>query len=264
MCYDLDSRPPIQPISGGSTNAEDIVLTAKDGTKFAAYIAYAAQPKGAQVLIYPDVRGLHQFYKDLADRFAENGYHALALDYFGRTAGLSPRDETFEYMPHVQQMTMPTFLSDVHAALDYLREKNTPAFARSANETTKSTFIVGFCRGGTLSLLTGKEDVKLSGIIAFYAGMSREVPGAGGDTRDLAAKIRYPVLGLFGGADQGIPPSDVQKLDEQLDVAKVSHEIVTYPNTPHSFFDRKAAEFANESADAWKRVLGFIGANTAK
>lgn len=255
MCYDLDSQPPIQPISGGSTNAEDIVLTAQDGTKFSAYIAYAAQPKGAQVLIYPDIRGLHQFYKDLADRFAENGYHALAIDYFGRTAGLTPRDETFEWQPHVQAMTFPTLLNDARAALDYLRQRN---------KTTKSTFIIGFCRGGTLSLLTGKEDVNLSGIIAFYAGMSREVPGAGGDTRELAAKIRFPVLGLFGGTDQGIPPSDVQKLDEQLDVAKVKHEIITYPNAPHSFFDRKAAEFANESADAWKRVLGFMGANTAK
>lgn len=255
MCYDLDSRPPIQPISGGSTNAQDIVLTAQDGNKFAAYIAYAAQPIGAQVLIYPDIRGLHQFYKDLADRFAENGYHALALDYFGRTAGLTPRDEKFEWQPHVQAMTFPTFLNDARAALDYLREKN---------KNAKSSFIVGFCRGGTLSLLTAKENVNLSGIIAFYAGMSREVPGAGGATLDLAAKIRVPVLGLFGGADQGIPPSDVQKLDEQLDVAKVKHDIVTYPNAPHSFFDRKATEFASESADAWKRVLGFIGASTAK
>ena len=255
MCYDLDSRPPIQPISGGSTDAQDIVLTAKDGIKFASYIAYAAQPKGAQLLIYPDIRGLHQFYKELANRFAENGYHALALDYFGRTAGLTPRDETFEWQPHVQAMTMPTFLNDVNAALDYLQTKN---------PTTKSTFIVGFCRGGTLSLLTGKEAVNLSGIIAFYAGLSREVPGANGATLDLASRIRFPVLGLFGGADQGIPPSDVQKFDEQLDVAKVTHEIVSYPNAPHSFFDRKASEFANESADAWKRILGFVDTNTAK
>lgn len=256
MCYDLDSRPPIQPISGGSVDAEEIVLTAKDGTKFAAYVAYAAQPKGAQILIYPDVRGLHQFYKDLADRFAENGYHALAIDYFGRTADASTaRDDKFEYMPHVQAMTIPTFMNDVRAALDYLTEKN---------KTTRSTFVVGFCRGGTLSLITATQDVNLAGIIPFYAGMSREVPGAGGATLDLAAKIHFPVLGLFGGADQGIPPSDVQRLDEQLDVAKVKHEIITYPGTPHSFFDRKAAEFANESADAWKRVLGFIEANKSK
>lgn len=252
MCYDLDSRPPVQPISGGSTNAEDTVLTGKDGTKFSAYIAYAAQPKGAQVLIYPDIRGLHQFYKELADRFAENGYHALAIDYFGRTAGVTPRDDAFEWQPHVQAMNVPTFMSDVNAALDYLHEKN---------KSTRATFVIGFCRGGTLSLITATKDVNLTGIIAFYAGMSREVPGAGGATLDLAAKIHFPVLGLFGGADQGIPPSDVKRLDDQLDVAKVKHEIITYPGAPHSFFDRKAAEFANESADAWKRVLGFIAAN---
>ena len=253
MCYGPDSRPPIAPISGGSTNAEDIVLTTKDGNQFSAYIAFAAQPKGAQVLIYPDIRGLHQFYKELADRFAENGYHALAMDYFGRTAGLTARDEKFDWQPHVQAMTFPTLLNDARAALDYLHEKN---------KNAESTFIVGFCRGGTLSLLTATQDINLTGIIAFYAGMSREIPGAGGATLDLASKIRFPVLGLFGGADQGIPPSDVQRLDEQLDAAGVQHEIVTYPGAPHSFFDRKQTEFANESADAWKRILGFIGANT--
>ncbi len=254
MCYDSNARPPIEPISGGSADAEDIVLTAKDGNRFAAYMAYSAKPSSAQVLIYPDVRGLHQFYKELAQRFAENGIPALAIDYFGRTAGLTPRDDSFEFRPHVEAMTMSTFLSDVAAALDYL----------SSKKLGQSTFIVGFCRGGTLSLLTATENLPLAGIIAFYAGMSRPVPGSKGATLDQASQIRYPVLGLFGGADQGIPPSDVQRLDEQLDAAGVQHEIVSYPGAPHSFFDRKYEEFAKESADAWKRVQSFIATNTRK
>src|SRR3989304_52596 len=105
MCYDSTARPPIAPISGGSTDAEDIVLTAKDGKKFSAPIASSAKPSGAQILIYPDIRGLHQFYKELAQRFAENGIPALAIDYFGRTAGLTPRDDSFEYRQHVEKMT---------------------------------------------------------------------------------------------------------------------------------------------------------------
>ncbi|MBI5304665.1 MAG: dienelactone hydrolase family protein [Chloroflexi bacterium] len=253
MCYDLDARPPVPPISGGSANGEDIVLTAQDGTRFAAYLAHPTQKKNAQVIVFPDVRGLHQFYKELALRFAEQGYPALALDYFGRTAGIGPRDDTFEFRSHVEAMTMPTFLTDVTAALAYLRANN-PA--------VRATFVVGFCRGGALSLLTATEALDLSGIIAFYAGMSRPIPGARGATLDQASQIRYPVLGLFGGADQGIPASDVQQLDAQLDRAGVPHEIVTYPDAPHSFFDRRYTEFADASADAWTRALNFIAAHT--
>jgi carboxymethylenebutenolidase len=250
MCYEPDARPPYPPISGGAADGQDIVLTASDGTQFAAYIAYAAQPSGPQVLIYPDVRGLHQFYKELALRFAEVGIRALAIDYFGRTAGLTPRDESFEYMPHVEQMTIPTFLVDVTAALAHLRGLSTIA--------DRPTFIVGFCRGGTLALHTGAEEFDLAGLIPFYAGLSRPVTGAKGSTLEQAAKIRYPVLGLFGGADPGIPASDIEQLDRQLDTAAVPHHIETYEGAPHSFFDRKYAEYADASANAWTRILNFV------
>ncbi|HEX9077169.1 MAG TPA: dienelactone hydrolase family protein [Anaerolineae bacterium] len=250
MCYDLDARPPIPPISGAAADGDDIVLTAPDGNRFSAYMARSGATKGTRVLIFPDVRGLHEFYKDLALRFAGAGIPALAIDYFGRTAGTTPRDETFEYGPHVEQMTMPTFLNDVAAAVEYLRRDN-PA---------GRVFIVGFCRGGTLSLHAGAEDFKLAGIIAFYAGLSRPVPGSKASTLERAAQLHVPVLGLFGGADLGIPEADVQQLDHQLDVAGVQHEIVVYPGATHSFFDRRYREFADASTDAWKRVLAFTGA----
>jgi carboxymethylenebutenolidase len=255
MCYDLDARPPIPPVSGGAADGEDIVLTAQDGNRFAAYTAFSDRPGGPQVLIFPDVRGLHQFYKELALRFAETGIRALAIDYFGRTAGIGPRDEGFDYRTHVEQVQWPTFLVDVAAALDYLH---------GMSITERPTFIVGFCRGGAYSLLIGAENFNLSGIMAFYPGLSRPVPGSQGSTLERAAKIRCPVLGLFGGADPSIPPSDVQQLDEQLDRAGVKHELVTYPAATHSFFDRRAVEFADASADAWKRVLSFAGTSAPK
>ncbi len=251
MCYDLDARPPYPPVSGGAADGEDIVLTAQDGNRFAAYIAYSAQADGPQVVIFPDVRGLHQFYKELALRFAEVGIRALAIDYFGRTAGITPRDEAFVYAPHVEQMTIPTFLNDAAAAFTYLRNQS---------KTPRATFIVGFCRGGTLALHTGAEKFDLAGVIAFYAGLSRPMPGSKGSTLEQAGKMRYPVLGLFGGADASIPASDREQLEQQLSRAGVQHEIVAYPGAPHSFFDRRYTEFADASADAWKRVLRFVNA----
>ena len=79
---------------------------------------------------------------------------------------------------------------------------------------------------------------------------------------EQAAKIRYPVLGLFGGADPGILARDIEQLDKQLDTAGVLHHIITYAGAPHSFFDRKYAEYADASADAWTRMLHFINTRT--
>jgi carboxymethylenebutenolidase len=253
MCYDDNAIPPTPPGEAGVAHGEDIVLTASDGNRFAAYIARPAQPGKAQILIYPDVRGLHNFYKQLAMRFAETGVTALAIDYFGRTAGLTSRDEPFEFWPHVQQMTIPTFYNDVRAALDYLH---------SGEGAQRKTFVVGFCMGGSLTLYSGTQNFGFAGVIGFYTGLSRQLPGANGTVLDESVHEKYPFLGLYGGADQGIPVEQVHQLDENLDKAGIEHEIVIYPGAPHSFFDRRYEEFANESADAWKRVLAFIAAHS--
>ncbi len=255
MCHDWGAHPPILPISGAAIDAEDIILTAQDGSRFAAYVARPAQASGGQVVILPDVRGLHPFYKELAQRFAETGTRALAIDYFGRTAGVGPRDETFEYQPHVDQMQFPSVLQDFAAALAYLGDQS---------KSQPSTFVVGFCRGGTLALHTGAESLPLAGIVAFYPGLSRPILGSRGTTLEQAAKARVPVLALFGSADQGIPASDREELGERLKRAGVKHEVVTYPGATHSFFDRRYAEFAEASADAWKRTLQFIADRTPK
>ena len=254
MCYDDDARPPEPPGAKGTAHGEDIVLTSQDGNRFAAYIAQPDQPAGAQILIYPDIRGLHQFYKELALRFAESGIRALALDYFGRTAGLTARDDSFEFRPHVQQIQLANFFLDVQAALDYLHTEQ---------NITATTFTVGFCLGGSFSLLTGMQNFDLAGVIAFYAGLSRAF-GGGKTVLEQVDTIHYPVLGLFGGADQGIPVSDVNLLDEALDKTGVEHDVVIYPGAPHSFFDRRAVDYADVSSDAWKRVLTFISSHNTR
>jgi carboxymethylenebutenolidase len=253
MCYDDNARPPLPPIAGGAAQGEDLVLTAGDDNRFAAYLATPVGEARAHLLILPDVRGLHYFYKELAERFAEQGVTALALDYFGRTAGLGPRDDSFEYMPHVQQLRFDSILQDVRAALSRLGE---------ADAASRPSFTLGFCMGGTLSFMTGTQDLGLSGVIGFYAGMSRDF-GGGGTLLDRASQIRYPALALFGGADAGIPPDQVERFDRELDTAGVSHRVITYPGAPHSFFDRRAADFAEASADAWTQVLDFIAAHSS-
>src|SRR5579859_944529 len=101
MCFDSRARPPIQPIAGGAIEASDMTLTSAGGTRFSAFAARAAEPKGVGVVILPDIRGLHTYYTELAQRFAERGYDALAFDYFGRTAGTGRRDDSFDWQTHV-------------------------------------------------------------------------------------------------------------------------------------------------------------------
>src|SRR5438132_2519984 len=132
MCYDDLARPPVPPGVGGGSNGDDLIVTAADGNRYNAYLARPAAPGSAQILIYPDVRGLHQFYRELALRFADMGITAIAIDYFGRTAGLTPRDDKFEYMPFVQQLRLPEIYADAAAALNKLRE---------GDGTKRATFI---------------------------------------------------------------------------------------------------------------------------
>lgn len=246
MCYDDNARPPAPPGNAGHAEGRDIELTASDGNRFSAYLATPHNSTmRAGVLILPDVRGLHTFYKELALRFAEIGIPAVAMDYFGRTAGISSRDESFEFWPHVEQLTFAGVLADAAASLAVL-----PA-------TSDAKFTMGFCLGGTLSFMCGTSDLPLTALIGFYSGVKRDIAGAG-TLLDKAHAVKHPVLGLFGGDDAGIPPEAVTAIDAAFDKAGVQHEVITYPGAPHGFFDRRAADFADASADAWNRVLKFI------
>src|SRR6059058_2286891 len=105
MCFDADSEPPVPRMAGAAVSHDATTLTAADGNTFAAFVATPDEPSVTGIVILPDVRGLYHFYEELALRFAERGHVAIAIDYFGRTAGAAKRDDDFEYMPHVQQAT---------------------------------------------------------------------------------------------------------------------------------------------------------------
>jgi carboxymethylenebutenolidase len=243
MCFDHDSLPPIPPIEGGAVAHEDLVLEAADGNRFAAFAAHPEEPGGKGVVILPDVRGLYRFYEELALRFAERGFPALAIDYFGRTAGVGKRGEDFDYPEHVAQTTPEGIRADVRAAVEHLRG------------SAQSIFTVGFCLGGRQSWLAAADGHGLIGAVGFYGQpKERESPGP----TQRAGEMECPVLALQAGADQGITAEDNAAFEAALTEAGVEHELVTYDGAPHSFFDRKQEEFAEASADAWERVLSFI------
>jgi carboxymethylenebutenolidase len=254
MCFDLDSRPPIPPMAGGAYASRHLELVSGDGNHFGGFEARAGDlPSRAAVLIMPDVRGLHTYYEELALRFAEAGIDALAIDYFGRTAGIGDRGEGFDYRAYVDKVTWPEVAADMSAGARYLAGTGEPA------EGGRAIFSVGFCFGGRLAFLCATlHGPSFAGVIGFYGHPVGVGRGGSPAPADMAAEFDCPVLGIFGGADKGIPASSANAFETALQRAGVANEIVVYPDAPHSFFDRKYEEYRDASADAWQRVLGFI------
>jgi carboxymethylenebutenolidase len=255
MCFDLDSRPPIAPIAGGAVDVQELVLRAGDGGRFAGLLARAEAPTGAGIIVLPDVRGLHPYYEELALRFAEAGVDALAIDYFGRTAGIGIRERPtdFDFMAHVGETRFSNLSWDVQAAAERLRALGP--------DRGRAIFTIGFCFGGRLAFLANTLGLGLAGAIGFYGwpvGGRGDIPAPA----DSTGLMTGPVLAIFGGADRGIPAEAVETFRDALAATAIPHEVVTYPGAPHSFFDRKAEDFAEASADAWERVVAFIRANT--
>jgi carboxymethylenebutenolidase len=251
VCFELDSSPPIPAISGAAVSHQELELEAADGNRFAAFATQPDEPSGACVVILPDVRGLYRFYEELALRLAERGHRAIAIDYFGRTAGVGKRDEDFEYGEHVAQTTPEGIQADVRAAVEWLR-----------GESCRAVFTLGFCFGGHHSWLAAAGGDGLAGAIGFY-GRPGERDGHPGPTQ-RAGELEAPILALQGGDDAGIPAEANAEFERALETAGVEHEVVTYEGAPHSFFDRKQEDFQEASDDAWNRVLDFIGRHTAR
>lgn len=252
MCYPPRARPPdvpldlLPPMTGGA-GGEDVVVTSADGTKLRAYLARGLGGD-AGVVIAPDVRGLHPFYEELAERFASAGVHAIAFDFFGRTAGTTRRADDFDYMPHVRQTTPQGVFADIAASKAKL-EKETPA---------RRLFVLGFCFGGRIAFLSSAYAPGLAGVVGFYGRLGKRENETWPVPAEEAKGMRAPVLGLFGGDDASIPAPDVTAFDSALTKAKVNHHLETYLGAPHSFFDRTFSEHKKECDDAWRRVLAFM------
>lgn len=242
MCYADDARPPLPPVSGAASDHGDLVLTSSDGTKFGAYFARASKPSGAGMVVLPDVRGLHEFYKELTQRFAEVGIDSVAFDYFGRTAGIGRRDDGFEYMPHVEKTTPEGIAADTQQAIDYLHSKDGGA--------VKSVFTVGFCFGGSNSWNQSAFHPDLNGCIGFYGRPSR--------TDAYVSKMKAPLLLMIAGADFATPVEQSRELERRLAAAGVPHEMHVYDGAPHSFFDRAYDQWKDACDDAWRRMLDFV------
>ncbi len=243
MCYSDDARPPLPPVVGGAaSNHGEFHLTASDGNRFMAYHARAESPTGSGMVVLPDVRGLHPFYKELAVRFAEAGVDCVAMDYFGRTADDEDRSESFDWKPQTAQLTPEGLAADVRACVEYL--------GTADGGRPRATFTVGFCFGGVNSWSQLAEGHGLAGAVGFYGGRPERI-------LPLLPQMKGELLFLLAGEDF-TTPEQFEKVASEARAGSIPVESHTYPGAPHSFFDRTYAEHKDACDDAWRRMLAFM------
>jgi carboxymethylenebutenolidase len=243
MCHDHDSRPPAPPRSGAVASRESLTLTSADGTPFAAAYAAPEGTPGAGVVVLPDIRGLHPYYVALAERFAEAGVAAVAIDWFGRTAGVpdgGTRGEDFDWQEHIPRTTAEGIDADITSAMTTLRERHGAGLP---------IVTVGFCFGGSHSWRQSGGDLGLAGCAGFYGR-----PSLVGEAADRA---HLPTVLLIAGADKATPVEEQLALAQRMRDAGADVDAPVYGGAPHSFFDRAYGDWSDACRDAWEHVLGL-------
>ena len=209
----------------------------------------SGSPKGAVVVIQ-EAFGVNDHIEDVARRFADEGWLAVAPHLFWRSG--DPKlgyTDMSQVMPHMQQVTRDGVLTDVDAALAEIANAGVPA--------TK-TGIVGFCMGGTVALVVDTER-DLGASVTFYGGGVKEGRFGFPALVDAAPRLRAPWLGLFGDLDKGIPVEQVEELRAAAATSGVTTEIVRYANAEHGFHcDQRESYNADAARVAWDRAKDFF------
>jgi carboxymethylenebutenolidase len=236
MCFADGSLAPAAPNAGKAGEQQALTLTAADGNRLMAHLCSADDPATVGIVVLPDVRGLHAYYRDLTVRLAELGWDAVAIDYFGRTAPDEDRSDDFVYRPHIEQISPQDVALDVQAGVQLLRDQG-----------VEHVFTLGFCFGGGYSWRQSADTLGLSGCIGFYGRAAMSQP--------VLDDMRAPLLLLHAGADAHIPVEDTRALADRV---AVEADLVVFEGAPHSFFDRTAPEHADACLKAWTHITEFV------
>jgi carboxymethylenebutenolidase len=219
--------------------------------------AYRAMPdKGGPfptVLVVQEIFGVHEHIKDICRRLAKLGYLAIAPELYARQGDVSGMENIQEIIANVvSKVPDAQVMSDLDATAAWA--------AKSGEGDTKRLAVTGFCWGGRIVWLYSAHNPDVKAGVAWYG----RIVGAADELHpkhplDIAADLKAPVLGLYGGADMGIPTDTVEQMREALKAAKQPSEIVLYPDTPHGFYADYRATYRQEQAeDGWKRLQAWF------
>lgn len=249
----------VQPVSAETITTDTEGLTAgevKIAVKDGEIPAYRAMPaKGESfptVLVVQEIFGVHEHIKDICRRFAKLGYLAVAPELYARQGDVSGKSDIQAIIRDVvSKVPDSQVMSDLDAAV---------AWAKKHKGDTTKLGVTGFCWGGRIVWLYAAHNPDLKAGVAWYGRLTSPVTDLQPKhPLDLVADLKTPVLGLYGGADQGIPNDTVEKMKQALADAKKPSEIVLYPDTPHGFHaDYRASYREKEAKDGWKRLTEWF------
>jgi carboxymethylenebutenolidase len=237
--------------------AGEVKIPVKDG-EIPAYRAMPAKGKALPtVLVVQEIFGVHEHIKDICRRFAKAGYHAVAPEMYARQGDVSKMTNINDIIQKVvSKVPDSQVMSDLDAAV---------AWAKKNNGNTDKLGITGFCWGGRIVWLYAAHNPKLKAGVAWYGrlvGSTDELHPK--NPIDVVKDLKAPVLGLYGGADTGIPNNTVEQMQNALKEAGKPSEIVLYPDTPHGFYaDYRPSYRKDQAQDGWKRMLEWFKKNGA-
>ena len=205
------------------------------------------------VLVVQEIFGVHEHIKDVCRRFAKEGYFAVAPELYARQGDPSKLTD------------IPKIISDIVAKVPDAQVMSdldsTSAWAKTTSKAdTGRLGVVGFCWGGRIVWMYAAHNPGLKAGVAFYGPLT----GATNDLKprnpiDIAKDLKAPVLGLYGGADQGIPNDTVDKMRDAMRANKKAGDLILYPDTPHGFHADYRPSYRKDKADeAWQRTLSWF------
>jgi len=225
---------------------ENVTFKANGGTT-SGFLARPASGKGPGVIVIQEWWGLNDQVKGVADMLAREGFTALAPDFYhGKGAKIGEPDAAEKLM--MELFKANTAAKDARGAAQYL--------AKHPATSSSKVGVIGFCMGGGLALLTAAEAQEVIGAVVDCYGVGMNLDAT-------AAKIKAPVLGIFGGKDGGVSPQAVATLEKTLESNGVKFEKHVYPEADHAFLNeqRKDAYRPADAKDAWSKILAFLKAN---
>jgi len=237
-------------------SAGAVMIPTATGGDMPGYAAMPAAGKGfPTVLVVQEIFGVHEYIRDICRRLAKQGYLAVAPELYFRVGDPSGIAD------------IPTLLSTIVAKVSedqVMADLDATALWAAANGGDPGRLgITGFCWGGRQVWLYAAHSPKVKAAVAWYGRIEGDKgANAPRNPLDIAADIKAPTLGLYGGADQGIPVDSVERMRQALKAAKVESEIVIYPDTPHAFHaDYRPSYREGPAKDGWARALGWLKAH---
>jgi carboxymethylenebutenolidase len=250
----------VRPVSADTITTDSEGLEAgevKIETSDGQMPAYRAMPERGGpfpvVLVVQEIFGVHEHIKDICRRLGKQGYLAIAPELYARQGDVSKISDFREiFSKVVSKVPDEQVMSDLDASVAWAEKSKKGDVARLG--------ITGFCWGGRIVWLYAAHNSKLKAGVAWYGRLTGDKDELHPKHPiDLAASLKCPVLGLYGGADQGIPVESVEKMRAALKEAKQPSEIVVYPDAPHAFFADYRPSYRQQPAeDGWKRMLKWF------